>query len=210
MGDNSTYQKKRLLLVCIIVFALGVLTTRTGIESSGYSIFFLIASGIGQVVCPIKMSLRTITIGIGASNLAAIGLYPFGGFIRAVGLMGVGFFTRGFFVSSLIYLNEIGGDRFRAWSMLVIFGLWPLSSFFNSIDSMLGLARWQVYYFLIFLPCLIGSYFILENWHESPHHLYFKSKPQMFRIIRLNEGSSQSNGSRKLKTIPSLRFIRRK
>lgn len=166
-----------------------MLTTRAGIESSSYSIFFLIASGIGQVVCPIKMSLKTITIGVGISCLAAAGLYPFGSYFKAVGLMAVGFFTRGFFVSSLIYLNEIGGDRFRGWSMLVIFGLWPLSSFFNSVDHMLGLARWQVYYFLIFLPCLIGSYFILQNWHLPPHHLYFKSKTQMFRVIRLVQGS---------------------
>lgn len=204
VGDNSNYQKKRLLLIAIIVFALGVLTTRTGIESSAYSIFFLIASGAGQVVCPIKMSLRTITIGVGTSCLAACGLYPFEGYFKAIGLMAVGFFTRGFFVSSLIYLNQIGGDRFRAWSMLVIFGLWPLSTFFNSIDSMLGLARWQVYYFLIFLPCIVGSYFIMQNWHTSPHHLYFKSITSMFREIRIDKRSIELHGIRERETIPTV------
>ena len=80
------------------------------------------------------MSLRTIALGVGGSNLLLLGLYPFGGFLRAVGLMGVGFFGRGFFVSSLIYLNEIGGDRFRSWSMIVVFGVWALSNLFNSFD----------------------------------------------------------------------------
>lgn len=73
----------------------------------------------------------------------------------------MGFFGRGFFVSSLIYLNEIGGDRFRAWSFLIIFGLWALSTLFNSIDEKIGFARWTGYYFLVFIPCLIGSYFVL-------------------------------------------------
>jgi hypothetical protein len=51
------------------------------------------------------MSLGTITLGVGASALLAIGIYPFGTFFKAVAFLGMGFFSRGFFVSSLIYLN---------------------------------------------------------------------------------------------------------
>ena len=62
--------------------------------------------------------------------------------LRVTGLMAIGFFSRGVFVSGLVYLNEIGGDRFRAWSMLVIFGLWALSTLFNYFNAILGFSRW--------------------------------------------------------------------
>ena len=115
-------------------------------------------------------------MGVGASAVLAVGLYPFGGFLKAISILAVGFFTRGFFISSLIYLNEIGGDNFKSWSMLIIFGLWAFSPLLNSLESKIGLDRWEAYYFCVFCPCLIGSYFILQGPDPSPHHLYFKSK----------------------------------
>ena len=39
----------------------------------------------------------------------------------------MGFFGRGIFISSLVYLGEIGGDKFRAWSIIVILGLWGMA-----------------------------------------------------------------------------------
>jgi hypothetical protein len=121
------------------------------------------------------MSLRTCTLGVGASALFAIGAYPLGTFLRSVAFLCMGFFSRGFFVSSLIYINEIGGDRFRAWSTLVIYGLWAISTLFNSIDEKLGLPRWIGYYLFVFLPCLVSAYFVLQYWQPSPLYLYFKS-----------------------------------
>lgn len=105
VGDNSNYQKRRLFIIGLTVFALAVLTSKISLEVHTLSIFFLIASGAGQIICPIYMSLRTCTLGVAASALLASGLYPFGGFLRAVVLLAMGFFSRGFFVSSLIYLN---------------------------------------------------------------------------------------------------------
>jgi len=104
------------------------------LEQTSVLLLFLIASGAGQLVCPIYMSLRTCTFGVGASALFAIGVYPLGTILRSIAFLGMGFFSRGFFVSSLIYINEIGGDRFRAWSTLVIYGLWAISTLFNSVD----------------------------------------------------------------------------
>lgn len=45
----------------------------------------------------------------------------------------MGLFGRGLFSSSLIYVHEIGGDRFRAWSITVILGLWAISPLFLSL-----------------------------------------------------------------------------
>lgn len=184
MGDNSSYQRRRLLLIATIVFALAMLTSRMALEPSFLGLLFLIASGAGQVICPIYLSLRTCTMAVGGSALLATGLYPFGGVLRDCCLIGLGFFTRGFFISALIYLNEIGGDSFRSWAMLVIFGLWPVSALFNSLDGRLGLERWTEYYLCVFLPCLVGTYYILEGWHPSPHYLYFKSNFGLFRAVR--------------------------
>ena len=142
VGDNSSYQKKRLVTIAIVVLALGIMTTRMALESSLVSVLFLIASGAGQVVCPIYLSLRTNALGVLFASLLAMGLYPMTELTRALGFMALGFFTRGFFVSGLIYLNEIGGDRFRRWSMLVIFGVWALSTLFNSVDDLFSFDRW--------------------------------------------------------------------
>lgn len=73
------------------------------------------------------MSLRTITLGILGSTGFAIIFYPFSNFMSGVGLCAIGFFGRGFYVSSLIYLNEIGGDRFRAWSCIAILAFWGIA-----------------------------------------------------------------------------------
>ncbi len=91
------------------------------------------ASGAGQIICPIYMSLRTISFGLTAFTLLVIAFYPFSVVTTNVSILGLGFFGRGFFVSSLIYINEIGGDKFRAWSMIVVFGMWGISSLLLSV-----------------------------------------------------------------------------
>lgn len=101
--------------------------------SGVFLILFLFASGAGQIISPIYMSLGTITIGLFASCALGIIVYPFSTFLMSLVYLGIGFFGRGFFVSSLIYLNEIGGDKFRAWSMIVVFGIWAISPFFSSL-----------------------------------------------------------------------------
>jgi hypothetical protein len=176
VGDNGPYQRRRLLVTALIVFAHAILSTRATMEEGSLPLLFLIASGAGQIVCPIKLSVRTCGLGVGGAALLAMGLHPFGGFFKVLGLMGVGFFSRGFFIASLIYLTEIGGDRFQAWSMLVVFGLWGLSSLFTAVDQSIGLEGEGAYYLLVFLPCLLGSYLVLDNWQLSPRYFYFKCK----------------------------------
>lgn len=47
--------------------------------------------------------------------------------------------SRGFFVGSLLYLTEIGGRKFGAFAMMVIFGVWAGSQAISSIESWLEL-----------------------------------------------------------------------
>jgi hypothetical protein len=133
VGDNDRYQKTRLAILSIIILSTGILTNKIPLEGTTITMLFLGASGAGQIVCPIYMSLRTITFGLFAFTLVAFAFYPFSRIITDFSILGLGFFGRGFFVSSLIYINEIGGDKFRAWSMIVIFGMWGISSLISSI-----------------------------------------------------------------------------
>jgi hypothetical protein len=66
---------------------------------------FLAASGIGQILCPIYMSLKTCAFGLGSFTLLAFAFYPISGLLNCVALLGLGFFGRGIFVSALIYIN---------------------------------------------------------------------------------------------------------
>lgn len=124
VGDNSTYQKKHLVYLGVIITIFATLTCQLPLINSSLAVYFLFFSGLGQFICPVYMALRTITLGIIGSMAFSIVFYPISTFIFQVGLCAVGFFGRGFYVSSLVYLNEIGGDRFRAWSCVVILGFW--------------------------------------------------------------------------------------
>ena len=137
---------------------------------------FLFFSGIGQFICPVYMSLRTITLGLlGATGFALV-FYPFSTTIFHLGLCAMGFFGRGLFVSSLIYLGEIGGDKYRAWSIIVILGMWGIAPLVLGLERLWKLNS-DVLWLLIFilLPFFAGCYFVLTHWKPSPLHLYTKS-----------------------------------
>lgn len=125
---------------------------------------FLFTSGIGQIVCPIYMSLKTTTKGLAFCTILAMLFYPVSNILKNLAFLGLGFFSRGFFISSLIYINEIGGERFRAWAMIVIFGVWGISTLVSSVEKMLKVAEWIGYYAFIFLPFIIDSYFVFKHW----------------------------------------------
>jgi hypothetical protein len=133
VGDNSTYQKKRLAILSLIVLTTGILTCKISLHGPTLTMLFLAASGTGQIICPIYMSLMTCALGLGTFTLIAFAFYPVSVHMTFLAYLGLGFFGRGIFVSALIYLNEIGGERFRAWSMIVIFGMWGISSLVSSI-----------------------------------------------------------------------------
>lgn len=105
VGDNSTYQKKRLAILSIIILSTGILTCKISLEGPTLTMLFLAASGAGQIVCPIYMSLITSAFGLGSFTILAVVFYPVSGLLTWVSFLGLGFFGRGIFVSALIYIN---------------------------------------------------------------------------------------------------------
>lgn len=72
VGDNSTYQKRQLLYLGIIILAFATLTCRIPIMGGSLAVYFLFFSGVGQFFCPVYMSIRTISICLlGATGFTA-------------------------------------------------------------------------------------------------------------------------------------------
>lgn len=164
-----------MLILSIIILSIAILTCKLPLESSQLTMMFLIASGAGQILCPIYMSLKTCTLGLAGFALFASAFYPVSNLILDFSYLGLGFFGRGFFACSLIYVNEIGGARFKAWSMIVVFGVWGISSLISSVTRIVQMPSWFWSYGLIFFPILVDSYFVLKYWEPSPFRLYTKS-----------------------------------
>ena len=177
VGDNSKYQKKQLMHLSILILAFATLNCRIPIMEGTLAIWFLVFSGVGQFICPVYMSLRTIALGLLGSTGFALIFFPFSAFVFKLGLCMMGFFGRGIFVSSLIYLGEIGGDKFRAWSIIVILGLWGMAPLVLSLERLWKLSSdfmWLSIFILI--PFITGCYLVLTSWKPSAMHLYTKSK----------------------------------
>ncbi len=134
MGDNSDYQKKRLLWISVLILAFAVLNCKVTFMGTYYLILFLAASGLGQILCPNYLSLDICALALLVLSSLTIFLYPFNDIFVKICYIGLGFFGRGFFGCALIYLNEIGGERFRTWSLIVIFALWGISSLLASLE----------------------------------------------------------------------------
>ena len=105
VGDNSTYQKRQLLYLGILILAFATLNCRIPLMHGPPPIWFLVFSGIGQFLCPVYMSLRTISLGLLGSTAFTLVLYPFSHSAFGLGLCLMGFFGRGLYVSSLVYLG---------------------------------------------------------------------------------------------------------
>lgn len=109
VGDNSTYQKKRLLLASIIILNFAILTSKIPFMGPQIIILYFLACGFGQFVSIIYFSVKQIAFFIFISAFLASVLYPFSEFMTSLSYLSLGFFTKGFFGKALIYINEIGG-----------------------------------------------------------------------------------------------------
>lgn len=138
-------------------------------------LIFLVMSGVGQIVCSAYLDMLRSTLGLAAFTVLALIFYPFSENITALCYLGIGFFGRGFFAGSLSYINEIGGERFRGWAMIVIFAIWGASYLLTALQWMIRIPTWTWLYSLVFIPILVGSWFIVKNWKPSPQSLYAKS-----------------------------------
>ena len=76
VGDNSHYQKRQLTFLGIIITVFATLNCQIPLISSSLAVYFLFFSGIGQFICPVYMSLRTISLGILGSIGFSLIFYP--------------------------------------------------------------------------------------------------------------------------------------
>jgi hypothetical protein len=164
-----------LLLLTIMILALAILTSKVAMMGSKITMLFLLVSGIGQIYCLNYLNILATTLGLAVFTAFAAVLYPFSEFLTDFCYLGMGFFARGFFVSSLVYFNEIGGDRFRSWSIIVVFAVWGISFLISSVEWMIHIPRWLWHYLLIFIPIIVNSYLVIKNWKPSPYFLYTQS-----------------------------------
>jgi hypothetical protein len=72
---------------------------------STLAVYFLFFSGIGQFICPVYMSIRTIAICLLGTTGFTVAFWFISKFMFEFGLCFIGFFGRGIYVSSLIYLG---------------------------------------------------------------------------------------------------------
>ena len=114
-----------------------ILTCRLPLMNPNLNIMFLFLSGIGQIICPIYFSLKTISKFLFLSTILGMISYIFSTILFDFSLLCIAFFGRGYFVSALIYLTEIGGEKFRSWSIIVVFAIWGFSSFALSLERIL-------------------------------------------------------------------------
>ena len=144
--------------------------------SPNLNLAFLFLSGLGQIICPIYYPIKTISQCLLLASAFAVITYPLSDLGFDICLLAMGFFGRGYFVSSLIYLTEIGGDKFRSWSIIVVFAIWGLSSFALSLEKILRFSSTVWVYLVIFFPFIIGSVLSSRMIDESPSKLYTRSK----------------------------------
>ena len=137
-------------------------------------LLFLITSALGQIAAPIYLSLDLCSVAIFITSMVAMITYPLSSLLTNTCFLILGFFGRGFFTCSLIYLNEIGGERFRAWSLIVVFGVWGISMLLAAWEDVLPIPPWIWYYGLIFLPAIVFTRKLLLCWKPSPYLLFTK------------------------------------
>jgi len=82
-----------------------MLTARLPLMSPNLNLAFLFISGLGQIVCPIYYSIKTISQLLLLSTVFAMITYPLSSFGFDISLLALGFFGRGYFVKALIYLT---------------------------------------------------------------------------------------------------------
>jgi len=164
------------LLISLVVLTTAILTAKVATLGTHMILLFLAASALGQLAAPLYFTIDITAVAIFMLSLLSLILYPLSSLLTNACFILLGFFGRAFYTCSLIYLNEIGGERFRAWSLIVIFGIWGISVLLAAWENIVPIPRWIWYYALIFLPAIIFTRQLLLRWKPSPYHLFQKGK----------------------------------
>lgn len=76
-GDNSNYQKKRLFLLSLLILPLAILTSKVAMQSTKMILTFLVASGVGSIICLTYLNILASATGFLAFTVGAFLFYPF-------------------------------------------------------------------------------------------------------------------------------------
>ena len=107
VGDNSTYQKNRLVWLSFAIFSYAALNSYIPIILQSYqTTLFYITSGIGQLVCPLYFDMKvTAKYLLLVSLVSVLTVKLEWEILETIVFMLIGFLGRGLYVSSFIYLN---------------------------------------------------------------------------------------------------------
>ena len=170
VGDNSTYQKNRLLWITAAIFSCAILNSYIPIVLHSYqSTLFFISSAVGQLVCPLYFNIKdTAKYLLLVSFPLVVCAYFQWIVLETIVFAAIGFLGRGLYVSTFIYLNEIGGEKFRAWSFMVIFTLSGLAPFVLALLTMFKFSAWLIITLVVLLPHALLFQAMRRGWYPSP------------------------------------------
>jgi hypothetical protein len=91
-------------------------------------------------------------------------------FLETLAFMGLGFFGRGLNISSFIYINEIGGEKWRAWCFMVMFMVWGSAPFTLALTKMIHTPDWLWLLLFVSVPHIVIYGKMLKSWQSSPYY----------------------------------------
>lgn len=90
--------------------------------------------------------------------------------LETLAFIGLGFFGRGLNISSFIYINEIGGEKWRAWCFMVMFMVWGSAPFTLALTKMVQLPDWLWMLLFVTVPHMIVYAKMIKSWQNSPYY----------------------------------------
>lgn len=170
VGENSAYQKRRLVWISVALVSISALNSFLPLTlTATQTMFFFFASAAGQLICPLYFEIQTTTRSIIFFSLVAaisVNRVPF---LESLTFIGLGFFGRGLNISSFIYINEIGGEKWRAWCFMVMFMVWGSAPFTLALTKMIKVPDWLWMVLFVTLPHVIVYVKMLKSWQNSPY-----------------------------------------
>lgn len=188
VGENSTYQKTRLAWICIALVSISALNSFLPLTLTGaQTMFYFFASAAGQLVCPLYFEIPVTARYIILSSLVAAASINRIPFVESLSFMGLGFFGRGLNISSFIYVNEIGGEKWRAWCFMVMFIVWGSAPFTLALTKSLHTPDWLWILLFVAAPHFAVYWKMSRSWQNSPYY-YCEVKGKSTEPLRRFQG----------------------
>lgn len=120
VGEDNTYQTRRLVAITVALVSLNALSSFLTIDIPEQSNLLLQTALMGYTLGPYFFQLPALmhaTLGFLIFTFIAVNWVPFLAYLVYSGLV---FFWNALQTSSFVYVNEIGGNKWRAWGILTM------------------------------------------------------------------------------------------